>query len=424
MRIHGSLLKEPSPELMAMLQSRRCHGEDCGSPGKSNKEARQLVMGEVGRRLGLDFSNVTHAMRTLLVRASAEGQDGVPQVLDKVNQALTAAGKSLREAGLSEEQVTATLKDVRTQLSASLSVSAETAAAQDAIYARKDKANLSITTQDGDKVRVRFQTREGFAADDNAIAEGEERRVYASSSGKVQISVDGELSEDELQAIGELVAKVETLAKDFFAGDVQKAFAAAAKLGFDGEQIASFALKLTSREMRRQAEPVDAAAKPPTRPIAQPVTQPVTKPTTKPVSTTSSSTPVPVTAAPKSPTAASPVATTPVATTPVAAPAAPSTTTAPVEATPPPAIASTIADFFRRIMDVLESSVGSSRFEFSMEWKLKLVIDAVEANEPKLEPTPATQLLTTSLQVLGEQLPAVEAVPAAETQPGGKTDLV
>lgn len=417
MRIHGSLIKEPTQELMSMLQSQRCRGGDCGANEKSDKEARQIAMGEVGRRLGLDFSNVTHALRTLLVRASASGQDPVPQVLDKVNQALTSAGKSLREAGLSEEQVAATLKDVRAQLGASLSASAETTAAKEALYVRKDKANLNITTQEGDKVRVRFRTREGFAANDNAIAAGEERRVYASNSGKVEISVDGELNESELKAIGELVNKVEALARDFFAGDVQKAFAAAAKLGFDGEQIASFALKLTSREMRRQADAADAGSKPQT-PVndSLPATKkPVAKPVSKPVSS--------------QPATSTPVNSAPVAVTPNAAPLETpqtpvSTAPTPVEAAPPQAIAATIADFFSRLMDVLQSSVGSSRFEFSMEWKLKLVIDAVEANEPKPAPTPGTQLLTASLEVLGEQLPAIDAEAAAETQPVEKPSLV
>jgi hypothetical protein len=426
MRIHGSLYQEATPELMARIQPKNRH--DCGDCGPDRGAARKLAMNEVGRHLGLDFKSVTHALRTLLVKAGEGGGDAVPVVLDKVNQALEKAGVALREAGLSEEQVAATLKDVRDRLGASLAGAAEQATAQTTVYARKDKAKLDITTQEGDQVRIRFRTREGFAAQEGAATTDAPRNVYAVGAGRVEISVNGELNADELEAIGALVAKVESLANDFFAGDFDKAFAAAANLGFDGEQIAGFALRLSTRQLvRGQGAP---GAEQPAAALQTPAVLPaVPKPAPKPIA-------APVATAPKP---AAPVATSTTTATPAPAPAptsqpAPGTsqtslsvtagqpvnplaTTAPESL--PAEVASPIAGFLSRVMDILGAMPQGGRFEFSMQWSLRLVIDAVAAAEPEEAPKPGPQLLQSTLEVIGQQL---EPAPVSEPAPTATDD--
>ena len=61
-------------------------------------------------------------------------------------------------------------------------------------------------------------------------------------------SVKGELDEDELKAIGKLVADANELAEEFFNGDIETAFNQALKLGFDEQELSSFALQLTKVE--------------------------------------------------------------------------------------------------------------------------------------------------------------------------------
>jgi hypothetical protein len=61
-------------------------------------------------------------------------------------------------------------------------------------------------------------------------------------------SVKGELDEDELKAIGQLVADANELAEEFFNGDIETAFNQALELGFDEQELSSFALQLTKVE--------------------------------------------------------------------------------------------------------------------------------------------------------------------------------
>jgi len=121
-----------------------------------------------------------------------------------------------------------------------------------AMFAREDtrqKGAIEIQTAEGDRVSIRFRTREvvtlasmkstGAAGTDSAS------QVTVISRGRLQVEVDGNLNDDELAAIGDLLDQVDALATRFFAGDVQAAFDAAAHLGFDAEQIAGFSVDLT-----------------------------------------------------------------------------------------------------------------------------------------------------------------------------------
>ncbi|WP_340681150.1 DUF5610 domain-containing protein [Paraglaciecola sp.] len=64
----------------------------------------------------------------------------------------------------------------------------------------------------------------------------------------LSFSVSGELDADELKAIGKLVADANDLADEFFNGDIETAYNQALKLGFDDQELTSFALQLTKVE--------------------------------------------------------------------------------------------------------------------------------------------------------------------------------
>jgi len=61
-------------------------------------------------------------------------------------------------------------------------------------------------------------------------------------------SVKGNLDEDELKAIGQLVADANELTEEFFNGDIETAFNQALELGFDEQELSGFALQLTKVE--------------------------------------------------------------------------------------------------------------------------------------------------------------------------------
>jgi hypothetical protein len=372
------------------LDSRRSDAA-AKDPGDAAAGLRRKAFGEMGRALGLDFADVGSALRTLVARNSGRERDAVPDVLSAVEAALQQTGKALRKAGFSDAQVDKALAGVRDELGTAAKASAELTSAQTTTYVRKDKANLAITTQEGDQVQIRFRNKEGVVSQTASSASGEERRVYAFSAGRIEISVKGDLNDEELAAISELVGKVESLAADFFAGDVQKAFEAATTLGFDAEQIAGFALKLSTREsLRQESIGKPAIAKP--APAANPVIAPV------------ESTPEPEAVVDSAPAAA------------VAAPVVPAAAAAPPESATAPEAASvqtTLGNYLRSLMGALQEPVAAGRLEFSMKWKLEVVVAAVESSAPRTGGTPASKLLSASLQELAK---GVDAAPLNSTE--------
>jgi hypothetical protein len=75
-----------------------------------------------------------------------------------------------------------------------------------------------------------------------------EQKVVFFQESAFSFSVQGELDQDELKAIGQLVSDTNELAEEFFNGDIETAFNQALELGFDEQELSSFALQLTKVE--------------------------------------------------------------------------------------------------------------------------------------------------------------------------------
>lgn len=174
--------------------------------------------------------------------------------------------------------------------------------AQQASYSRSDSGELNIRTRDGDEVTIRFEDLERFElnrslllnsaepteqtdnssqptpkgqvssieaevaesneSDQQAVQQAEQGK--AAEQGQLQVdqqqayaffakndfsfSVQGELDENEMRAIAELVENANGLADEFFNGDVEQAFNQALELGFDEQELTGFALQLNKVE--------------------------------------------------------------------------------------------------------------------------------------------------------------------------------
>ncbi|WP_088330162.1 DUF5610 domain-containing protein [Lacimicrobium sp. SS2-24] len=140
-------------------------------------------------------------------------------------------------------------------------------------YARDDNSELSIITKDGDEVTIRFESSTQFsynqslmlngAGDDKGTDseqsqdEGTSFNFTASQSyqfyqaNAFSFSVRGELDEDELKSIGELVGNAADVADEFYNGNVEEAFNQALKIGFDESELTSFALQLSRNEQSK-----------------------------------------------------------------------------------------------------------------------------------------------------------------------------
>jgi hypothetical protein len=73
-------------------------------------------------------------------------------------------------------------------------------------------------------------------------------RMRVVNTSRLSVEVQGDLSEQELDAIRDLLTQAEALAERFFAGDLEQAFAAGAALQVDTAQLAEVALRMKVRE--------------------------------------------------------------------------------------------------------------------------------------------------------------------------------
>jgi hypothetical protein len=121
-----------------------------------------------------------------------------------------------------------------------------------ALAVTRESESLTISLKDGTQVTFRMGAGGTATASAQTNADGSSS-MTASLSGSSQIEVSvssaagtgGNLSSADLQAISDVVSQVDSLATQFFSGDVQDAFAAAASLKADPTEIAGLSLKLT-----------------------------------------------------------------------------------------------------------------------------------------------------------------------------------
>ena len=110
----------------------------------------------------------------------------------------------------------------------------------------RESETLDIQMKDGTEVTLRLRAHEASLATTQTQADGSTSTAAALlASGGMQVEVSGNPSAADLDAINSVVSQVDSLANQFFAGDVQDAFAAAASLRLDASHIAALGLQLT-----------------------------------------------------------------------------------------------------------------------------------------------------------------------------------
>ncbi|MBG0838982.1 DUF5610 domain-containing protein [Ectopseudomonas toyotomiensis] len=128
--------------------------------------------------------------------------------------------------------------------------------------------DLSVTTRDGDRLRISVAqasaswSQSSFAAS----SDGKATTVVGSNQsgslriGGWQVDVEGELDDDEIKALEKLFSQVQDLSDKFYAGDLAGAFDRAMALDMDGEQLASMSLRLTQTSVRQATDAYGAVA--------------------------------------------------------------------------------------------------------------------------------------------------------------------
>ena len=191
--------------------------------------------------------------------ASGAGTDAVPAVMETINRALDDAATKLAAQGVSRDDIDAGLARFRNKLAQEVAELAGSNASDDAtttersaIAAReevRERFSLDVLTSEGDKVSIRFKSLNVTEVSGATVANGSDSVTKFEASvilrGRFQVQVDGDLNDAERTAIANLLDQVDDIATDFFGGDVQAAFAAAARVGLESEALSAFDLKLS-----------------------------------------------------------------------------------------------------------------------------------------------------------------------------------
>jgi hypothetical protein len=119
---------------------------------------------------------------------------------------------------------------------------------------RAETFEMEIKTREGDTVRLSYSANQsaGFKASridgDGGITQT--LSAYSSKSENLSFSVQGDLNDDEKQAIANLMKDVDKLAQDFYGGDMQGAMQHAMALDMNKEQLSSLSLDLGYTQSR------------------------------------------------------------------------------------------------------------------------------------------------------------------------------
>lgn len=173
--------------------------------------------------------------------------EGMPQYIENESvQALVADTEEMTFAKLDELNPARSSEPVDSELAAAVDY--------------RESMKLRLVTQDGDKVEIRFNSRESY----RFASQGEAWGLDSSQRSGFQLKIVGELDVQEIDAIQSLLSDVSEVADAFYAGRVDEAFELAAEVGMDGEELARMDLNLkqSSRIEVAQYETVERGAHP------------------------------------------------------------------------------------------------------------------------------------------------------------------
>ena len=142
-------------------------------------------------------------------------------------------------------------------------------------FRQRQSLSVELTTRDGDKVTVAFDDQQLWRLQSGGISEGQKRKALAAygdspradvaetrraqpnghggqfffgHTTSFSFSVSGELDQDELGAIGNLLGQIADLSDRFFSGDLEGAMNKALEMNWDDETLVSTTVNLKQQQ--------------------------------------------------------------------------------------------------------------------------------------------------------------------------------
>jgi hypothetical protein len=448
-------------EAGAAQGSRGFHGS---LQDRADQLVRATVLSDLGESTGhgrhghSSIRSVAAAIRKVLSTQDVTGTDAADDVLKKIETSLHKAAQKLADRGVDAKTIDATIDKFRSQLAKALEGTIAGASGSGAMSGsgtssgtdtpstpapspapssptsvskfvarevRKERGTIELLTAEGDRVSIRFRTKEVVTgsvtqstASDGSTTTATKASLF--SRGGVKIEVDGDLNEDELAAIGDLLGKVDDIANQFFSGDVQAAFSAAGSLGVDSDQIAAYRLNLTySRKVTAAygyaGARLPVSAQTPASGNSTSAGSASDSASTSAnsggsvASTDDASTTAAGDAASGNGASAGSTASDAGSGTTDGTPTGPTSSDTPPATTPPGSAQKTLMDFINDALSKLSSANGAGRLSFSTHWKLSVLVTAIESAQPAQPTTAADQAAASNTQLLTDSLQKIAA---------------
>lgn len=192
-------------------------------------------------------------------RPESDNAEFFAQVREGLEQGFAEARDILQNLGVLQGQIAddvdvthdLTLQGLE-QLESGLGNIATDMAFQSIFMQSSRSAQLQIETQQGDLVTIAFnQSSSTNRSSLQASRLGHTLNAYQESvkfNSELNITIEGDLNEDEQNALRQVMQNMHRISNAFFHGDMQAAFKHAMKAGFDSEQIAGFSLDLSEQK--------------------------------------------------------------------------------------------------------------------------------------------------------------------------------
>lgn len=183
-------------------------------------------------------------------------QERLEQAKAGIEKGYAEAKEILKSMGMLTEELSANIAKGRDlvnkgieDLSKNKNIVTETVSAMQAQkYKGSASMQLEMKTKEGDIVKISFQQRSEVSSA-KAVSSDKDgtKSVQQFSAFKEtgwEISVNGHLSEKELESLSKVIKDVQKLGASFFSGDLSSAMKQAESLGMGANELASFSLSM------------------------------------------------------------------------------------------------------------------------------------------------------------------------------------
>lgn len=261
----------------------RMHESHAGGGIANQGSLKQLLVNQIrvslSQRFDLQQSSITVAGATPDEQASSDLAGTVSAALNSANtssptEAVAAvndtAGGAIQQtsqdiaagnAAATPNSLDSAIAQIQDQLQSLFSAyldQAGSSQAADAVTASGAKlisnaqGQLEIHTREGDTITLSFASKSGVSVQNLQAGGGAAQlstdAIQAFGQNGLTISVQGDLNDAELQAVQDLMGRVNQLADAFFGGDVDAALSQAGGLGFDNSQLTDYSLHLALQQ--------------------------------------------------------------------------------------------------------------------------------------------------------------------------------